>query len=137
MLKLISYKAREINMNSTTKRSEQFEKYLKKKINEIIYRKINDPRISFVTITKVSTSTDLKYAKIYISIYGDEDHNVNCLKALKKATKFIRGEIARESKIRYVPEITFLIDEEIEYQYRLLKIFEDMHKRNIDEEENE
>jgi len=124
-------------MNSTTKRSEQFEKYLKKKINEIIYRKINDPRISFVTITKVSTSTDLKYAKIYVSIYGDEDHNVNCLKALRKATKFIRREIARESKIRYVPEITFFIDEEIEYQYRLFKIFEDMHKSNINDEENE
>jgi len=122
-------------MTSSTRRSEQFEKYLKKKINEIIYRRINDPRISFVTITKVSASSDLKYAKIYISIYGDENHNLNCLKALKNATKFIRGEIARESTIRYVPEITFLVDKEIEYQYRLFKILEEMHKENAPKNE--
>ncbi|HDK27850.1 MAG TPA: 30S ribosome-binding factor RbfA [Candidatus Atribacteria bacterium] len=117
---------------SHTKRSEQLEKYLKKVINNILYRKINDPRITFVTITRVSASVDLKYAKIYISIYGDENHNRNCLKALRNATKFIRREIGREAKIRFIPEIKFLIDENIEYQYKLLNIVNKIHKEQLD-----
>jgi len=116
---------------SHTKRSEQLEKYLKKVINNILYRKINDPRITFVTITRVSASVDLKYAKIYISIYGDENHNRNCLKALRNATKFIRREIGKDAKIRFIPEIKFLVDEDIEYQYKLLDIVNKVHKEQL------
>ena len=127
-----------ILMTSSTRRAEQLEKYLIRAVNNIIYRKMNDPRINFVTITRVWASSDLRYAKIYVSIYGDENHNENCLKALQGATKFIRGEIGKELKIRFVPEIKFLIDENMEYQYRASNIIEEMQQRErLNKGENE
>jgi len=115
-------------MTNTSKRSGQLEKSLSKIINDIIYRKINDPRIKLVTITRVQVSSDLRHANIYFSIYGDEDHKKKCLEGLQSAKKFIRGEIARQLKIRFVPEIEFKIDKDIEYQYKILKIFSKIHQ---------
>lgn len=119
------------------KKTEQLEKSLKKVINNIIYRKINDPRINFTTITRIQVSSDLKHANIYVSIYGDENHNKKCLKGLKSATKFIRGEIGRQLKIRFVPEIKFKIDESMEYQYKLLKIASEIHQEQSNKKKDE
>jgi ribosome-binding factor A len=116
----------------SSKRSEQLGKALKKVINNIIYKKINDPRIKFVTLTKIQVSSDLKYAKIYITILGDENHKKKCLKGLKNATNFIRGEIGRELEIRYVPEIHFIIDKEMEYQYKILNIVSEINREQLD-----
>jgi len=112
----------------SSKRSEQLGKALKKVINNIIYKKINDPRIKFVTLTKIRVSSDLKYAKIYITILGDENHKEKCLKGLKNATNFIRGEIGRELEIRYLPEIHFIIDKDMEYQYKMLKVVSEINQ---------
>ena len=114
-------------MIMTSKRSEQLEKSLNKIVNNIIYRKINDPRIKSLTITRVQVSLDLRHANIYCSIYGDEEHKKKCLEGLQSATKFIRGEIARQLKIRFVPEIEFKIDKNVEYQYKLLDMLSNIH----------
>jgi len=122
-----------INMSSS-KRSEQLEKYLKIEINKVIYREINDPRIKFITITKIQVSSDLKYAKIFVSIFNDNDEGRQklALEGLEHATKFIRGEIGKDLKLRFIPEITFKIDKDIEYQYKLQKIISEIHKKQSD-----
>jgi len=116
---------------SLSKRSEQLEKSLKREINNIIYRKINDPRIKFVTITRIKVSSDLKYADIFVTIFNDEFQQKNTLKGLKNATKFIRGELGKNIKLRYVPNIEFKIDEDLEHQYRLLKIITEVHDQQL------
>jgi len=116
---------------STSKRSEQLEKALKKEINNIIYRKINDPRIKFVTITRIKVSPDLKYADIFVTIFNDEAQQKNTLKGLKSATRFIRGELGKDLKLRFVPKIEFKIDEDLEYQYKLLKIITEVHEKQL------
>jgi len=115
----------------TSKRSEQLEKALKKEINNIIYRKINDPRIKFVTITRIKVSPDLKYADIFVTIFNDEAQQKNTLKGLKSATRFIRGELGKDLKLRFVPKIEFKIDEDLEYQYKLLKIITEVHEKQL------
>jgi ribosome-binding factor A len=116
---------------SLPKRSEQLEKSLIREINNIIYRKINDPRIKFVTITRVKVSSDLKYADIFVTIFNDEDQQKKALKGLKNATKFIRGELGKDLKIRYVPNIKFIIDEDLEHQYKLLKIITEIDDQQL------
>jgi len=127
-----------INMSSS-KRSEQLEKYLKIEINKVIYREINDPRIKFVTITKIQVSSDLKYAKIFVSIFNDNDEGRQklALEGLEHATKFIRGEIGKDLKLRFIPEIIFKIDKDIEYQYKLQKIISEIHKKQSDTKKDE
>jgi ribosome-binding factor A len=109
------------------KRSEQLEKSLIRKINNIIYRKINDPRIKFVTITRIKVSSDLKYADIFVTIFNDEVQQKKTLKGLKNATKFIRVELGKDLKLRFVPKIKFKIDEDLEHQYKLLKIISEVN----------
>jgi ribosome-binding factor A len=116
---------------SSSKRSEKLEKSLKREINKVIYRKINDPRIKFITITKIQVSFDLRYAKIFVSTFNDndEDRQKLALEGLEHATKFIRGEIGKDLKLRFIPEITFKIDQGMEYEYKLQKIFSEIHKK--------
>ena len=112
---------------SSPKRREHLEKYLKREINNIIYRKINDPRIKFVTITRIKVSPDLKYANIFVTIFNDEAQQKKTLEGLKSATKFIRVELGKDLKLRYVPNIKFIIDEDLEHQYKLLKIITEVN----------
>lgn len=116
---------------SSSKRSEQLEKSLIKEINNIIYRKINDPRIKFVTLTRIKVSPDLKYADIFVTIFNDEVQQKKALKGLKNATKFIRGELGKDLKLRYVPNIKFKIDKDLEYQYKLLDIITEVHEKQL------
>ena len=114
-----------------SKRSEQLEKALIREINNIIYRKINDPRIKFVTITRIKVSPDLKYADVFVTIFNDKDQQKKALKGLKNATKFIRGELGKDLKLRYVPKIEFKIDEDLEHQYKLLEIITEVHDQQL------
>jgi len=114
------------------KRKEQLEKSLIREINNIIYRKINDPRIKFVTITRVKVSSDLKYADIFVTIFNDRKQQKKALEGLKNATKFIRGELGKDLKIRYVPNIKFIIDKDLEQQYKLLKIITEINDQQLD-----
>ena len=116
---------------SLFKRSEQLEKALIREINNIIYRKTNDPRIKFVTITRIKVSPDLKYADVFVTIFNDEDQQKKALKGLKNATKFIRGELGKDLKLRYVPKIEFKIDEDLEHQYKLLEIITEVHDQQL------
>ncbi len=114
------------------KRKEQLEKYLIREINNIIYREINDPRIKFVTITRVKVSSDLKYADIFVTIFNDRKQQKKTLEGLKNATKFIRGELGKDLKIRYVPNIKFIIDKDLEQQYKLFKIITEINDQQLD-----
>ena len=116
---------------STSNRSEHLEKIIKRLISDIIYKEVNDPRIKFVTITRVKLSSNLASAKIYITIFNDKENVRKCLKGLRNATSFIRHEIGKDLELRRTPEIEFLVDKEMLKQYRILEI-----TRKIKEESN-
>ena len=116
---------------STSNRSEHLEKVIKRLISDIIYKEVNDPRIKFVTITRVKLSSNLASAKIYITIFNDKENVRKCLKGLRNATSFIRHEIGKDLELRRTPEIEFLVDKEMLQQYRILEI-----TRKIKEESN-
>ncbi len=116
---------------STSNRSEHLEKIIKRLISDIIYKEVNDPRIKFVTITRVKLSSNLASAKIYITIFNDKENVRKCLKGLRNATSFIRHEIGKDLELRRTPEIEFLVDKEMLQHYRILEI-----TRKIKEESN-
>lgn len=121
------------------KRSEHLEKSLRREINNIIYRKVNDPRIKFVTITRIKVSPDLKYASIFVTIFNDEAQQKKALEGLKSATKFIRVELGKNLNLRLVPMIEFKIDEDLEHQYKMLKIITKISEKqlNLEKDEND
>lgn len=103
-------------------RVERVAEQMKKEIAQLLQDEIKDPRIGFVTVTDVELSNDMQHAKVYVSIYGDEEQKKQTLEALARATGFIRREIGRRIKLRLVPEIVFKYDESIERGDRIARL---------------
>jgi ribosome-binding factor A len=95
------------------KRSAQVGGQMKREMSEILANHLKDPRLGFVTVTGVELSDDLRYARVYISIYGDAQNQKETLKGLKSAKGFIRREIGQRLRLRYCPDFDFRIDESI------------------------
>ena len=95
---------------------------VRKVISEIIQTQVKDPRISDLTsVTDVHVTEDLKYAKVYISVYGDIE---STLEALQSAKGFIRIESGRKVKMRSVPELIFVKDDSIERGIYMSKLID-------------
>jgi len=89
---------------------------IKKDVSQIIGAEIKDPRVASITsVTDVELTKDLRYASVYVSIYGTETEKEETLQTLVRASGFIRGEIGRRVRLRYTPEISFYLDKSIEY----------------------
>ena len=101
-------------------RADRVAERIKFEVNEIITKKISDPRIGFITITKVSVSPDLKNAKIFVSIFEEtKEAKADTLKGLVSAERFIKGLLGDRLNLRLVPTISFIEDDSIEKASRL------------------
>ena len=100
---------------------------VQKVLSEIIRGEIKDPRISPLTsVVQVYVAPDLKTCKAFISVLGDEEAQKNTLEGLKSAVGYIRRQLARELNLRNTPEITFVLDQSIEYGVNMSKLIDDV-----------
>lgn len=103
-------------------RPERVAELIKREISSIIREKVSDPRIGFLSVTSVDISSDLKNAKIFISVLGDDLKIKETMQGLKSATSFIRGELGNNLDLRFVPDIMFVYDKSIERASKVLSI---------------
>ncbi len=97
---------------------------IRRELSVILDRKMEDPRIVMATVTRVELSKDLKYAKVLVSLLGDEDEQARSLKLIRKAVKFIRGELAFSLRLRAVPVLTFELDDSAEKYIAITKVLD-------------
>jgi ribosome-binding factor A len=97
------------------KRADKVGDQMREEISEILLKDLKDPRIGFVTITKVAVSDDLRQAKVYYSVFGGEQEKEDSFQGLESATGYIKRELGRRMRLKYMPEITFLFDDSLEY----------------------
>jgi len=95
------------------RRSKRLCESIKKEISNVIVNELDDPRISFITVVSVKLSSDLKNAKIYISILGNSTTQKTTIYGLRNARKFIQGQVARRLNIKYMPIISFHVDDSL------------------------
>lgn len=108
-----------------------------KVLSNLISREIKDPRINPMTsVVSVEVSPDLKTAKVYISVLGDDESKKSTLLGLKSAAAFMRGQLAKTLNLRNTPELTFILDTSIEYGVNMFKLIEEVNK-DIHHDENE
>lgn len=119
-------------------RNGRINEEIKKEVSNTIQNKIKDPRKSaMVSVTKVDTTKDLSYTKIYVSIFGSEESKKETLQALKSSTGLMRKEIGAHVKLRHVPQVLIEVDETIERAIHLEGIFHQIKaKEKLDEENN-
>lgn len=125
-------------MKRTSIKNTRINGEVQKELSRIISREIKDPRIHEMTsVTQVIVTPDLKECKAYISVLGDEQAQADTLAGLQSATGYIRRELARSINLRNTPEITFYIDQSIEYAINMSKKIDDiMNRQNGTEEES-
>jgi ribosome-binding factor A len=109
-------------------RAHRVGEQIKKELSEIFQRELKDPRIGFVTVTGVEMTGDLQQAKIFLSILGNDEQKEASLKAIDKASGFIRSEVGKRIRLRHTPELIFKIDESIEYGSRIEKLLDNLNK---------
>ena len=118
-------------------RINRIDEEYKKELSNIIDRELKDPDITgLISVTKVKVSTDLKYAKVYVSIMGAKNLQ-ETMKGLKNASGYIRTELAKRINLRNTPEITFEIDDSIEYGAKIDNILKEiMPKKEVNGSED-
>lgn len=119
-----------------SQRAQRVAEMIKQETSNLLLRGLKDPRVGFVTITDVEVTGDLRYAKIYISVYGNEKQKADTMEGLQAANGFIRREIGKFLHLRFTPELTFKFDESVEYGSHINEILSDL-KRNERSVEND
>ena len=119
-------------MKRTSIKNTRINGEVQRELSRIISREIKDPRIHPMTsVTQVMVTSDLKECKVYISVLGDEKAQADTLEGLRSATGYIRRELAHSINLRNTPELTFYMDQSIEYAINMSKKIDDvMSKQN-------
>lgn len=118
------------NHISAVNRTDRLNSEFKKEIYEIIARRLHDPDITeMVSVLKVDVSRDLSTAKVFVSVFSkDTEKRDKTFGAIKANAKRIRFELGSVMRIRTVPELTFILDDSMEYSDKINKIFAEIEK---------
>ncbi|MDQ7819926.1 MAG: 30S ribosome-binding factor RbfA [Armatimonadota bacterium] len=103
-------------------RPDKVREFIREQVSDILHHQVKDPRIGFVSVTEVEISPDLRHARVFVSVLGDEQAKAQTMAGLHSAAGFVRGELGRRLQMRFVPEITFRLDESIERGTRVVSL---------------
>ena len=112
-------------------------------LGELLARRVNDPGVGFVTLTRVQVTPDLQHARVYFTTLGDNDQREQSRQALERATPFLRRQIGQRLTLKRTPRLTFHIDESIGHQERVEQLLEELqispitHTGENDDEDQE
>ncbi|HHT98446.1 MAG TPA: 30S ribosome-binding factor RbfA [Clostridiales bacterium] len=108
---------------------------VQRELSTLISREIKDPRIHPMTsIISTEVAPDLKTAKVYISVLGNEDEKQDTVKGLKSAASFLRSQLAKNLNLRNTPELEFILSNSIEYGVNMSKLIDDVINEIPDED---
>lgn len=123
-------------MKKNSIKNTRINEEVRRELSNLIMFEIKDPRIKPMTsVTSVEVAPDLKTAKAYISVLGDEKEQEDTLKGLKSAEGYIRKHLAKTVNLRNTPEITFIKDQSIEYAMHMNELIDGLHADEKKEDE--
>ncbi|HAE62814.1 MAG TPA: 30S ribosome-binding factor RbfA [Eubacteriaceae bacterium] len=106
---------------------------IKQELSVLIRKNIKDPRLTeLLSIMKVDTTGDLRYAKVYISVYDTDEKKNQAVDILNKAAGFLRKNIGKTLKTHYTPELIFVLDDSIEYGAHIDEVIRKLHEKDQD-----
>ena len=111
-----------------SQRSNQVAEELRKLVSMILLEDVSDPRLGFITITHIDLTADLRYARIYYSVLGDEAEKKSTQEALAENMKFIRKLAVERINMKYAMDIKFELDKSIEHSFKIDEILKKIKK---------
>lgn len=109
-------------------RVERVAQAIKEEISRILHDELKDPRIGFVTLTRVELTADLRYARVYVSILGSEEEQRVVWGGIESAAGFIRRLVGQRLRLRFAPEIRFVRDESLVASDRVSQVIEQLRR---------
>ena len=118
-----------------SRRIDRINGVLRQEISQLLSRQIKDPRLNaVVTITQVETSSDLRTARVFLSVLGDQKTRESALEGIQSAATFLRRELRDRLTLRYTPFLTFVLDDSLENADHLLRLMDRIHEESPPEE---
>jgi len=119
-----------------TRRAERVSSIIQQELGYLLREQVNDPRLtSLISITKVSTSPDLRLTKVFISTLGNEVNKNEILQGFAAASGFLRKQLANRLKLKHTPELSFHLDDSIERGAEVLSLIEQVASSDTENED--
>lgn len=118
-------------------RPERVAEQLRMDVADILQNDLKDPRLGLVTCTRVDLTGDLRHAKLYVSVLGEESAKNSSMEALESATGYVRRQLSKRLALRVSPEIVFVFDPSVEYSIRLEGLIEETKERSPSEDDDD
>ena len=112
-----------------TERMRRVDEAMREVLSDALTHDVKDPRVGFVTVTDVKTSPDLRHARVYVSVLGDEAAVEGSLEGLRSAHGFLQGRVASEMRLKNTPALQFLHDDTAARAARVEKLLHDTEGR--------
>ncbi len=121
----------------TSDRMRRVDEAMREVLSGVITSEIKDPRVGFVTVTAVDTTTDLDHAKVWVSVFGTERQREKTLSALDAAAGVLQGRLGRELKLRRTPRLEFVYDRAVEHGVRMTHLIDELAPPDGDDDGTE
>jgi ribosome-binding factor A len=118
------------------KRTDRVGDQIRMEIADILMRRVKDPRVGFVTVTAVDVTADLRQAWVYVTVLQQGPQEVETLAVLARAEGFIRSELGRRLKLRYIPALTFVKDTSLDRVQRVMTLLDQVRPQPAEPEDN-
>jgi ribosome-binding factor A len=115
-------------MKGTSHRLDRLRDQIRSEVAVVTSEDLRDPRIGFVTVTRVEITADLQHARIWVSVLGDVSAQERTIEGLGSATAYIRRELGHRLRLRRVPELSFVLDRGPEESIHVEEVLETLHK---------
>jgi ribosome-binding factor A len=115
-------------MSIPGRRADRLGHEIRVELAELISREVKDPRIGFVTVTRVELSGDLHHARVLVSVLGSPEEQQSSIEGLSSAAEFLRHEIGHRLALRRVPELAFILDHDVEAGEKIEMLLQKIHK---------
>ena len=111
------------------RRAERLAEEIREQVARMIASDLKDPRLGFVTVTRVELAHDLGHARIHVGVLGSEAEREKSLQALRQASGFVRRELGKRLRIRHTPEVDFRYDKGLDATDRVARLLEEERRR--------
>lgn len=111
-----------------SRRTQRVGDLLRAELSDLLLKRVRDPRVKMATVSRVEVSADLSYARVGVSVLGEDEEREEAVEALVHARGFLRSELARRLRhLRVIPELRFELDRGPEHSQRISDLLEELH----------
>ncbi len=118
----------------TSRRAQKVAEAIREVVSMAILAELKDPRVKDVTVTYVEVSSDLRHAKVHVSVMGDEKRQELSLRGLQSAAGFLQSKIARRVEMRYTPRLNFILDQGVKRSIEIAQILRQVLPPNAEKQ---